>query len=85
MSAGTDPQTGRGPDHAVAFLDLFDPAFQPDAPQVHAAREACWYAYTPLGYAVLRHDEVAARLHAPALAGDVLWRPALGKGGCPCS
>jgi hypothetical protein len=29
---------------------------------VHAAREACGYAHTPLGYAVLRCDEVAALL-----------------------
>ena len=62
MSAGTDPQTDPGTDRAVAFLDLFDPGFQPDAPEVHAAREACWYARTPLGYAVLRYDEVAALL-----------------------
>jgi cytochrome P450 len=61
MSAGTDPGNP-GTDAAVAFLDLFDPPFQPDAPQVHAAREACWYAHTPLGYAVLRYDEVAALL-----------------------
>ena len=58
MSAGTDPRT----DREVAFFDLFDLAFQPDAPEVHAAREACWYARTPLGYAVLRYDEVAALL-----------------------
>ena len=62
MSAGTDPQTDRGPDHAVTFLDLLDSTFQPDAPQVLAARAACWYARTPLGYAVLRYDEVAALL-----------------------
>jgi len=62
MSAGTDPHTDRGTDREVAFLDLFDAGFQPDAPQVHAAREACWYARTPLGYAVLRYDEVAALL-----------------------
>jgi cytochrome P450 len=62
MSAGSDLQRVREPHHAVAFLDLFDPAFQPDAPPVHAAREACWYARTPLGYAVLRYDEVAALL-----------------------
>ena len=58
MAAGTHPQG----DDAVAFFDLFDPAFQPDSPAVHAAREACWYARTPLGYAVLRYDEVAALL-----------------------
>jgi len=46
----------------VAFLDLFDPNFQPDAPEVLAAREACWYARTSLGYAVLRYDEAAALL-----------------------
>src|SRR5918994_1401172 len=62
MSAGTDPQTVRELDHAVAVLDLLDPTFQPDAPAVHAAREAGWYARTPLGYAVLRYDEVAALL-----------------------
>jgi cytochrome P450 len=62
MSAGTDPHTDRGTDREVAFFDLFDPVFQPDAPEVHAAREACWYARTPLGYAVLRYDEVAALL-----------------------
>lgn len=62
MSAATDPQTDPGTDGAVAFLDLFDPGFQPDAPEVQAAREACWYARTPLGYAVLRYDEVAALL-----------------------
>jgi cytochrome P450 len=62
MSAGSDDQTDRGKDRQVAFFDLFDPDFQPDAPAVHAAREACWYARTPLGYAVLRYDEVAALL-----------------------
>jgi hypothetical protein len=46
----------------VAFLDLFDPGFQPDAPQVYVAREAYCYARTALGYAVLRSDEVAALL-----------------------
>ena len=49
MSAGTDPRTDYGTDREVAFFDLFDPAFQPDAPEVRAAREACWYARTSLG------------------------------------
>jgi cytochrome P450 len=62
MSAGRNPQVDRGTAHEVAFFDLFDPDFQPDAPAVHAAREACWYARTPPGYAVLRYDEVAALL-----------------------
>jgi cytochrome P450 len=43
-------------------LDLFDPGFQPNALEVRAAREACWHARTPLGYAVLRYDEVTALL-----------------------
>jgi cytochrome P450 len=62
MAAGNDPQTDGGTDREGAFFDLFDPSFQPDTPQVHAAREACWYARTPLGYAILRYDEVAALL-----------------------
>jgi hypothetical protein len=62
MSAGTDPRRDPGTDREVAFLDLFDPGFQPDAPQVYVAREACCYARTALGYAVLRSDEVAALL-----------------------
>jgi cytochrome P450 len=62
MSAGGDPQTDQATDPAVAVLDLFDPSFQPEAPAVHAAREAHWYARTPQGYAVLRYAEVAALL-----------------------
>ncbi len=60
MSAGTDPRRDPGTDREVAFLDLFDPGFQPDAPQDYVVPEACWYARTPLGYAVPRYDEVAA-------------------------
>lgn len=63
MSAETDPRTDRGPGREVAFFDLFDSGFRPDAPEVHAAREACWYARTPLGYAALRYAEVSALLH----------------------
>jgi cytochrome P450 len=62
MAAGSDPQTDRRSDRELAFLDLFDPGFRPDAPAVLAAREARWYARTPLGYAVLRYDEAAALL-----------------------
>jgi cytochrome P450 len=62
MSAGTDPRIDQETAREVAFFDLFDLAFQPDAPEVLAAREACWYARTPLGYAVLRYDEVATLL-----------------------
>jgi cytochrome P450 len=62
MSAGSDAQTDRSTDPEVAFLDLFDPGFQPDAPDVRAAREARWYARTSQGYAVLRYAEVATLL-----------------------
>jgi cytochrome P450 len=58
MSATHHAQT----DREAAFLNIVDPAFQPDGPAVQAAREACWYARTPLGYAVLRYDEVATLL-----------------------
>jgi hypothetical protein len=46
----------------VPFLDLLDPAFQPDSAEVKAAREHCWYAGTPLGLAVLRYQEAATLL-----------------------
>jgi cytochrome P450 len=49
-------------DGTVAFLNIVDPAFDPDGPAVHAAREAGWYARSPLGYAVLRYAEVATLL-----------------------
>jgi len=62
MSAGTDSRPAQGTDQEVAFFDLLAPRFQPDAPEVHAAREACWYARTPLGYAILRYEEMAALL-----------------------
>jgi cytochrome P450 len=48
--------------HEVAFIDIFDPSFRTDSPEVLAAREANWYARTPLGLAVLRYDEAAALL-----------------------
>lgn len=46
----------------VPYLDIFDPAFRGDSPEVIAAQEASWYACTPLGLAVLRYAEVAALL-----------------------
>src|SRR5262245_25423984 len=67
MAAGTDP----GTDREVAFFDMNDFAFQPDAPEVHAAREACWYARTPLGYAILRYEEVATLLRDRSLRHGV--------------
>jgi hypothetical protein len=37
------------PTAEIAYIDLFDPACRADSPEVIAAREACWYAHTPLG------------------------------------
>jgi cytochrome P450 len=74
MSAGTDPCTNR----EVPFFDTLDLAFQPDAPEVHAAREACWYARTPLGYAILRYDEVATLLRDRRLRRGVEYLVARG-------
>jgi cytochrome P450 len=62
MSAGTDSRPAQGTDQEGAFFDLLAPRCQPDAPEVHAAREACWYACTPLGYAILHYEEMAALL-----------------------
>jgi cytochrome P450 len=51
-----------------AFLNVLDPDFSPDSPEVDAARRSCWHANTPMGIAVLRYDMVAklfadTRLH----------------------
>jgi cytochrome P450 len=43
-------------DH-VALLDIFDPAFRVDSPEVRAAADAGWWARTPIGLAVLRYQE----------------------------
>jgi cytochrome P450 len=42
----------------VAFLDVANPAFSLRSDVVRAARDASWYARTPYGIAVLRHDAV---------------------------
>jgi cytochrome P450 len=41
----------------VAFFDILDPAFRFDSPEVRAAADACWWARTPTGLAVLRYEE----------------------------
>ncbi|MBL1079392.1 cytochrome P450 [Nocardia sp. 2] len=46
----------------VAELNVLDPGFRPDGPEVAAARAANWYARTPIGFAVLRHREATAFL-----------------------
>jgi cytochrome P450 len=50
------------PQQAVAMLDFFDSAFHHHNPAVAAAREAHWYARTPIGFAVLRYAEAAELL-----------------------
>lgn len=51
----------------VAVLDILDPTFRLDNPAAVAAREAHWYARTPLGVAVLRYTEVAELARDPRL------------------
>lgn len=46
----------------VAELDLLDPGFRVDSPEVRAAAERHWYARTSLGPAVLRYEDCAAIL-----------------------
>src|SRR5450755_4414654 len=58
-----DPNAEPAPaEDDVAFLNILDPAFRVDAQEVQRARAIAWYARTPLGYAVLRYDEVVALL-----------------------
>jgi hypothetical protein len=49
----------------VAMLDFFDPTFHHHNPDVAAAREAHWYARTPIGVTVLRYAEAAELLRDP--------------------
>jgi cytochrome P450 len=42
---------------AIASLNIFEPGFDYDQDQAVQAREASWYAQTPLGPIVLRHAE----------------------------
>ncbi|WP_043633199.1 cytochrome P450 [Nonomuraea candida] len=46
----------------VPFLDVLDPAFDFEAPEVYAAQAESWYADSPFGLLVLRYEE----------AGDLL-------------
>jgi hypothetical protein len=50
------------PGAEVALLDILDPAFRVDAPEVRAAADAGWWARTPIGIAVLRYQECLALL-----------------------
>ena len=44
------------------MLDIFDPTFRADSPEVRAAAVAGWWARTPIGLAVLRYQECLALL-----------------------
>ena len=47
----------RAPESAVPFLDVVDPAFRFDTPEVAEAQRRHWYARTPIGLLVLRYAE----------------------------
>lgn len=47
---------------AAPFLNIFDPEFHYEHPAIVQAREQGWYADTPLGPIVLRHEDVWALL-----------------------
>ena len=58
----------------TAFLDLADPSFSANGPEVRAAREQDWWARTDYGIAVLRYAEVRALLADRRLAqGSAKW------------
>jgi cytochrome P450 len=67
-----DRQTAVEPDvHIMAghvpFINILDPDFRANSPEIAAAQEVSWYAQTPLGPAVLRHAEAAVLLRDPRL------------------
>jgi cytochrome P450 len=47
----------------VAELNILDPEFRVDSPDVRAAADLHWYARTPLGPAVLRYEDCTDILH----------------------
>ncbi len=58
----------------VPYLDVEAPEFAMHSPQAAAAREQHWYARTPYGIAVLRHDDIARLMKDPRLIqGSVAW------------
>lgn len=62
------------PNPIPPFLDVADPSFSVRSEVVHRAREACWYARTSYGLAVLRYDQVARLIRHPSLRqGSRQW------------
>ena len=47
------------------FLDIFDPDFRFEGPDVSAAQERSWYADSPIGPIALRNSEVSDLLRDP--------------------
>ncbi|NJP88768.1 cytochrome P450 [Nonomuraea sp. FMUSA5-5] len=54
----------------VPFLDVLDPAFDFDAPEVYAAQAESWYADSPFGLLVLRYEEASDLLRDRRLTHD---------------
>jgi len=50
---------------ATPFLDIFDPAFRFEGPDVSRAQEQSWYADSPIGPIALRNREVSELLRDP--------------------
>ena len=47
-------------DAGPATLNILDPAFRVNSSQTREAATQCWHAQTPLGIAVLRHEDCLA-------------------------
>lgn len=59
---------------SAPFLDVADPAFSMQSEAVARARAESWYARTPYGIAILRHDDIARIIKDPRLhQGSAAW------------
>lgn len=68
------PDQATLPRAAAPYLDIADPAFSLRAPEVRAARDQSWYARTPYGLAILRHDQMGKLLvHKSLRQGSHAW------------
>jgi cytochrome P450 len=57
------------PDEAP-FIDITDPSFDFDVPELRAARERHWYAHTPMGLLALRYAEAQELMRDRRLIHD---------------
>lgn len=53
--------------NSIPFLNIADPNFDSGSPEVASAREASWYAQSPVGLLVLRYAEIQDLLRDPRL------------------